>query len=414
MKQASKQFPFNCQHCSCAILRDGSTTFRCRECKSLITVPPRGGVTQKLRIGKHTLAITSDNLLSRWGKYPYSAESYYDPLLQEFSREFPFKDIFKNAKDEFAALVNLRHMIKTVWLSRRPKPAFLKKYGLWPENRLNEYWHCTHFAEMYIRSAACLGFPARVLNIARGVKISEQCAGHMVADVWSNQYQKWIFMDVHHDFHYENADGEPLDLLEVRHLYWHKKAKGLYANARNNFEPGWSPRRYHVGAEPPSDMEKALHERTLNTFWGLFFHGQNYFSRPRCDRQIRVLVYEDEMTRGKDILGGGRVHYAEEPMVMRTDDIRDIYPTMNNAEIGLYLTPQDGHGKLRAYIATVTPNLSRICYRVNKGEWEKYDVDGFAIPLGLRAVTVEAFTENLAGRKGRTSTVTIKPTKPSA
>jgi len=404
LKTNKSREPSNCQHCAGAILRDGRTKFGCTRCGSMIIVPPAGGEPKPVKIAGRALVISSDNLPNRWGIYPFLTESVHEPLLQRFRAEFPFERAFKGAKDEFDGLVNLRHLLRDVWLPSRPKPAFLKKYGFWQSNRLNQFWFCTHFSRMFVMSATALGIPARVINVAKGVKLNEDCKGHMVADIWSDQYQKWVYMDPLFDFHYENEDGEPLDLLEARALFWRKGGKGLFLSTlRNTGE--YVPGRHYLGEKNPGELVKGLRERTLNTFWCLFFHGQNFFTQPLEDRRTRILIYEDEMTKGNRLLGGGYEHYADEPPVVRTPDPLDLYPTMNNAEIQLYRTPQDGDAGLRVYIATTTPNLKRVRYRINGGAWRNYAVDGFLLPLTSRKTTVEAFTQNYAGRQGRTSVV---------
>jgi len=405
-----KDFPFNCQHCAYAILRNGRPVFRCKQCGSKIIVPPPGGIERKIRLGPRQLTIQSDNQPNRWGVYPYLEESLHEPLLQEFRSEFPIEEAYQGAKDEFDTLVNLRHMVRNVWFPSRPRGAFLKKYGFWQSNRLNKYWFCTHLSRMFVMSATALGIPARIINVARKASLHGFCAGHMVADIWSNQHQKWVYMDPLFDFHYENADGEPLDLLEARHLFWRKKAKGLFLCTLRGYG-GCQPGRHDLGARNPDDCVKSLQERTLNTYWCLFYHGQNYFSRPVEERRVNILIYEDDLTKGKKLLGGGYEHYATEPLVFRTPSVLDIYPTMNNAEIQIYQTPQDGRDKVRVYISTTTPDLKRIRYRVGSGRWRTYGIDGFLVPLGRGKLRTEAQTENYAGRRGRESAMTLAVTK---
>ena len=407
MARTTREFPFNCQHCACAILRDGRPAFTCPRCHSRLLVPPAGGATKTFRRRGRTLSITSDNLPNRWGRYPYQTESYHEPLLEEFRDAFPLKGAYRGMDDEFSALVNLRHLVRNVWFPSRPSPAFLKKYGFWIGNRLDRYWFCTHFARMFVMSATALGIPARIVNVARGVKLHESCWGHMVVDVWSNQYQKWVYMDVLFDFHYENAAGEPLDLLEARDQFWRKKASGLHLCTLRD-DKGYAPGRYCLAGPAPNELVKSLQERTLNTFWCLFYHGQNYFTCPVEERRVRILRYEDDLTKGKRLVGNGYEHYKDEPMVVRTGDRLDIYPTLNNAEVQLYDMRHDGRDALRVYIATTTPNLKRIRYRLDGGAWRKYGVDGFALPLGTKRTVIEAQTQNCAGRHGRPSVVDVR------
>ena len=406
MPDSRQRIAFNCQHCGAPILRSGRVSFRCGGCRSGILVPAAGGQKKAVRFGGAAVTLRSNNLPTRWGRHPYQAENANDPSLQRFRREVPLDEALRGAHDELAALVQLRHLVREEWFAPRPSAAFLKRCGFWTANRLTRDWFCTHTSRMLVLCATALGIPARVVNVARGVRLHENARGHMVTDVWPNQYQKWVYMDTLFDFHYENARGEPLDWLEARSLFFDKQARGLYVSSlrdREDLPPG----RYHLGGQRPGAPVEYYKEKSLKLLWGLFFHGQNYFSCPLENRQVRILRYEDELTKGRRLVGGGKEHYADEPMVMVTRDSLDLYPLLNNAEIQIYRTPQDGEGNgARVYISTVTPNLKRLRYRLDGGAWKTFRVDGFAIPWPGKT-RIEAQTENDLGRQGRVSTVQI-------
>ena len=398
---------FRCMHCGWPFLRKAAPVFACQSCKSRILIPEENKKCRELSLGDSKLRITSNNLPNRWGRHPFIAEDYNNSLLQKYRAEFPMLEkTFRNAKDEFAGIVALRHALRTEWLPKRPPDAFLKKYNFWTPNRLNKYWFCTHFARMFVLSAAAIGIPARILNVARGVKINEDIGGHMVVDVWSNQYQKWVYMDVLFDFHYEDSAGIPLSLIEARRLFFKNKCRGLHARVLNNYNKLQSG-RYDLAAGKLTPANVKIKDMSLNMFWCLFYHGQNLFSSPPDYFQTRILRWEDDLTRGRKLVGNGREHYTEELAVMPTSSIQDIYPRLNNAEIQFYSTPQDGAHNIRVYISTNTPNLKRILYRCNKRKWMTYAIDGFVLPRPTAKVSIEAFTENLFGRHGATSTVTI-------
>ncbi len=393
---------FNCQHCGAALLKDKAPALTCGGCKSAILIPE----SEPLQWQGHT--IRCDNKRVRRGRYPFPVDGAEHPLLRQYPSEFPFDIIFDGAEDEFAALVNLRHRVRNDWYAQRPAPEFLKRYGFWRANRDNPYWHCTHYGRMFTMTAAALGQPARVINVARRVDaIDHDLHGHVVVDIWSNQYQKWVYMDVLFDFHYEDATGTPLSLLEARDRYWRHDCEDLVVSTERAIK-GITPGKYPLFGEP-GPIGEEFKTRSLNTFWPLFYHGQNYFEIPQEDRSLHLLCYTDDLNRHLGIMGRGKLHFANEEMCSRTDRVTDIYPTMNNAEIGLYVVPGDTPALL-AYIDTQTPNLSHVSYRLDDGPWIPLREDAIALPDIAEPLTIQARADNRFGRHGAISSVTLFPT----
>lgn len=409
MTSTARELTVNCLHCGAALLKGGTTNVICPSCRARILIPPEKGKVVNWKTENGMLRIMGNNKPVRCGRYPFAVECAEHPLLQRYRGEFPFESVFAGADDEFAALVKLRTQVRNKWFAARPSSAFLKRYGFWRANRRNNYWFCTHVARMFVLTATALGYPARVVNVARGVdKIEDNLHGHMVIDVWSNQYQKWVYMDVLFDFHYEDADGTPLSLLEARDLYWRKNCRGLVVSTLRTIKD-YAPGRYPLYGRQLSDTAAAFKERSLNTFWALFFHGQNYFSVPLEERRVAILCYEDDLNQNCKIIGNGKEHYVAENMLRRTSSRDDIYPTMNNAEIGLYeLSKIEDRARL-IYINTHTPNLKHVSYRINHGRWKNVPTDGIALPSVAQPLLIEARTQNRFGHYGALSSATITP-----
>ena len=73
--------------------------------------------------------------------------------------------------------------------------------------------------EYAIVTAACAracGFPSRVLALKReDVETAESSAGHVVAEVWLDQFGKWVFVDPQFDVVPE-LEGIPLNAVEFQ------------------------------------------------------------------------------------------------------------------------------------------------------------------------------------------------------
>jgi len=408
MARTNLTIPFNCQHCAAAALRSRRPQLRCTRCGSRIYVPADDAKPRLLRLGRRC-RVTGPNLPSRWGRYGFHADSWSDPRLQAFAREFDIAEALRGAADEFSAQVRLRHLLRERWLAKRPSEAFLKRYGYWQANRGNDSWFCTHMARMYVLAAAAAGFPARILNVARRTTGDENCHGHMVVDVWSNQHQRWVYMDVLFDFHYEDRTGRPLSLLEARDAYFRRDARGLFVSTLRS-RKGVAPGRYALARRGRDATAAYFHQRSSNLFWCYYYHGQDYFSRPVEQRQVRILCFRDDLNRRAVLRSRGVELYDDEPMIFDTTDPLDVEPLLGNAEIQLYRLPGARDDALHVYVATQTPNLARIRCRLDGGRWRTCDVDGFAVDLPRRGRRViEAQTVNHAGRRGAISRVCLLP-----
>ena len=81
MARSSQEFPFNCQHCARALLRPESPSFRCDQCGSKIHVPEPTERQRRLGLGGTRRAVAGPNFPSRWGRYPFWWDSWYEPRL---------------------------------------------------------------------------------------------------------------------------------------------------------------------------------------------------------------------------------------------------------------------------------------------------------------------------------------------
>jgi len=73
------------------------------------------------------------------------------------------------------------------------------------------YW-CEIAARLMVQAATAVGIPARVITASRDAYTWE----HAVAELWSNQFNKWFVVDTDFNVVFE-ADGRPLSAWELVH-----------------------------------------------------------------------------------------------------------------------------------------------------------------------------------------------------
>lgn len=69
---------------------------------------------------------------------------------------------------------------------------------------------CGQYAQVFLQSLATLGFTARYVEIGS----QDNPYAHYITEVWSNDHDKWVMMDVDYNLHFERG-GVPLSVLEI-------------------------------------------------------------------------------------------------------------------------------------------------------------------------------------------------------
>lgn len=208
---------------------------------------------------------------------------------------------------------------------------------------------CTHYSTIFTQCAIALGYTARQVILDH----------HCVAEVWSNEFEKWILMDTgssqnpEMNCHLEH-NGIPLNALEIRNLWKSGKIneiKFVYANPssitteeKEKFEASYFKnfRRFAIplrnnflGNPEPGELEQGMSE---------------YY----CDM---YLWYEDSCET------------IESPEYGKTSNrISDFYWTLNQTFIDLISEEKDS---LIVTLYNDTPSFSHYLIRINGNRWTK-------------------------------------------
>ncbi len=153
---------------------------------------------------------------------PYLHEDF--ARLNELRHRFELDAVISDAATEFEAQLKLMHWAYKVPLGRLD--AYQWNYFDLPQlerdasgrpTLLGDYrmrrrdGHCLYCNLTLIAACLAMGFPARWVNIS-----TKHTYGHEVAEVWSNEYDKWIFLDATRDYYiYDPNTGIPLSLVEI-------------------------------------------------------------------------------------------------------------------------------------------------------------------------------------------------------
>lgn len=129
---------------------------------------------------RYTVPVVRD-FHDQWGKYI---------VLRRWVREqIPFKDMV--IKPHWDA----QRILQTVW------------------NDSGVGFICDAYAATYTSSCISVGLNARMMHLE-----SIDGRGHYATEVWSDDYNKWVFMDPLFDWYF-TIDGVPLSTLELHNLW---------------------------------------------------------------------------------------------------------------------------------------------------------------------------------------------------
>ncbi|MDE3000396.1 MAG: hypothetical protein OXU79_15075 [Gemmatimonadota bacterium] len=153
---------------------------------------------------------------------PYVHEDF--ARLNDLRNRFELDSVISDAATEFEAQLKLMHWAYKVpigqldayrWnyldLPRLERDANGRPGLLGDYQERRRDGHCLYCNLTLIAACLSMGFPARWVNIS-----TKHTYGHEVAEVWSNEFDKWIFLDATRDYYiYDPDTGIPLGLVEI-------------------------------------------------------------------------------------------------------------------------------------------------------------------------------------------------------
>ena len=264
--------------------------------------------------------------------------------------------------------------------------------------------HCLYCNLTLIGACIAMGYPARWVNIA-----TRSTYGHEVTEIWSNDFNKWVFLDATRDYYiYDPDTGIPMNLIEIN-------ARLAEIMPRS---PEWE---YPVRWLIPSDS-LAYNVRVA------FREGDNKFSISDITQGPHLLIFKGQLhtpTRN-DFASrpwpvpwrvssnwGGELFYGYYTEVfprkreykLHTDRPQDFNYPLNQAEMTVSAT--DRPGILRVDVDTLTPGFETFMARYDSGEWITIPSSRFEWTLHEGLNTLSVRTRNIAGVLGHESYIRV-------
>ena len=268
----------------------------------------------------------------------FQYENFTNPKLKLLRRKYGFDELVSDAQTELDKTILLRDWIKRKISRGMPKNVDYNFNALDILSRAEygETFFCSEYSTVFVQCALSLGFTARYVGLFKG---------HVVAEIWSNEFAKWIIMDIDNNFHYEK-DGIPLNTLELHDIWESKNFSGLTALQGNE----------------KNTMDEQETQNLLSYYHEFYIRMRNdWFSNryphwhPKANSIMNGLEWKDGSTRNKILVAK---EITNKEVLYFPLNITSIYILKNNST----------NEKLQIMLDTFTPNFSHFLINVNGRE----------------------------------------------
>ena len=334
----------------------------------------------------------------------FTHESTDRPELAELRRLYDFDEVASGAGSEFERMLLLKDWVfRNVDFRHNYRFGNLRNtLGILAMAAEGTGFHCSQFAAVYTQLAVAMGWTPRYLFM-RNTRAEE----HASNEIWSNEWAKWVFIDVTWNLHIEK-DGVPLSTLEIRKEWLTNGGTDLVYV----FGAGEQSERYTSDDFPVQRSDNNAwiwwpidevfisytYQMALVTRNDFFSHGDGSGEAIWDD----IVILKDEVN-GSD----RRWSFRNRPNVT---DMRALYHDVNRVDIlACDLDARTLALKLDAFGPfNDTPNFQEYLVRIGDGPWRVSE------PLVVlrgreRSRTVQARVRNKAGVLGPVATYTWNP-----
>lgn len=152
---------------------------------------------------------------------PFRYEPMDQPRLKEIRERYRLDSEVGGARDEFELITRL-----AAWSSRQWVKGHLKDiYPAWNALEILKPHadgtpvggFCQHFNVTFLQACESFGLVGRAVSLGTGDRYTIKGGGHEVVEIWSNQHQKWVYIDGQAAWYFVDQKTRlPLSLLELR------------------------------------------------------------------------------------------------------------------------------------------------------------------------------------------------------
>lgn len=286
---------------------------------------------------------------------------------------YQLRGIIGSDVSEFEQMKRLLNWVATRWVHDGSKMAPERTaLAILSEVDKGKRFCCANYADVLIDCMRSLGYPIRFVGLKTEDAAYNMGGGHGCVEVWSNQYQKWILLDVQNNAWWEH-DNIPLSAYECHQLFTNGEEGELeFVGQHEQFDyplnkPTWVAHFYRV----------------INYWMGANLQLVSDAVTPELLYQLNPQNHE------------------------LTDQYDKVYPRLNQTTITLRNNQKDSLDNMSVILAHTMPYFDIFLVRIDEMDWEEVE-DTFQWVLNEGVNIIEAKAVNVAGIEGRTSRVILR------
>jgi hypothetical protein len=374
------------------------------------TTPPEGmlraedflrrQITLAATCGTQLQIVNIENETIHRSAFPFSYQPYDEPRLHLLRKKYHLDEVVAGASGEFEQMVRLRSWNRSQFRRMDYQPLMdnfdaLEVLDRNLRNTSDEGYDdrkhfdpCHFFPLLYCQVMASMGHTARLVSIEHGM-----------AEVWSNQYKKWVVMDAELDWHYEK-DGIPLSMMEMHDENFAAKPSPVRIVRGHQSSGDENTTMVHLGVkEIPVEAMIEYHLRTLDIadMRNDWLTNHYFLGHPRRSVQNSLTYDDPRQPREKSI------HNLFFPATRQRDD---MYWTLNQTEI--WIRESSSANRLELVLKTVTPNFDSFAIQVDKLEPIHSPSGSFVWQLHEGENSLSAVALNKFGVRGNASRIQLR------
>lgn len=291
-------------------------------------------------------------------RLPVPAPRFDDPYLTTLREKYQLEKVVAPAADEWSAQLLLNEWLFKTIPGGNPRVSANRALDILDYASRGEKFYCSHYAISYTECAQALVWQARKLGVDRwhGPE-SLGSTHHGVAEVWSNQFRKWVVMDPQSNLHFER-NGTPLSARENRAAWVDGKASEVK----------------HIVGAPPNGAHKnpaivwwsRPDEDEIATYFWMYIDTGKRFIFPVDEHNAGKIWYQNDYEAKRSRIHRG---YTDDTFVPVRDP-HDSYWTVGVVETRITAA---ANGAIRFALTTYLPNRTGFEKSLKGGAWGAVD-----------------------------------------
>ncbi len=337
--------------------------------------------------------------------FPFTYQDMTNLKVRALYARAGLADLEQRSRTELELIQRIANWANRQWGHMRPVP-----YASWDALEIldraaqgDAFW-CEYKADLFVQACNAAGLTARLVGINRKDEDS-----HMVAEVYSNEFRKWMLVDAWWNCYYERA-GVPLSAIE-----FHRAAANLSGISVVFGENGkkleyWDVKTGHATAAPHANQRVPIGEieaKGLNDWYYdvhiLLRNDHTVNPQQKANAYVDGFIVPPNF-RGGD-WRGAQLHWVDEqtpPQLTapNSDDLADFEWPLNEVKVDLRLTSLPGEAAIvTATFKTDTPCFSHYVLQID-GQTVPLAGDTFVWKLNAGRNTLKITSINAVGRGG--------------